>query len=91
MYKKNGYYYYSSLIGLGQNVYFWIDILDRHLDGDLPNGGGVQTGSGGVGGGIFPYRCSDGSRTFCLLWADIALAMSVQNRQNVRKSSEHRI
>ncbi len=88
MYKKNGYYYYSSLIGLGQNVYFWIDILDRHLDGDLPNGGGVQTGSGGVGGGIFPYRCSDGSRTFCLFRTDIAKAISAQIRQPVREQPD---
>ncbi len=53
MYKRNSHYYYSSLIGLGQNVYFWIDVLDRRLDGNLRNGGGVQTGSGGVGEGFF--------------------------------------
>ncbi len=32
-----------------------------------------QTGGSGAGSQAFPYLCSDGSRTRCLLWKDITL------------------
>jgi hypothetical protein len=57
-----------------------------------------QTGGSGAGSQAFPYLCSDGSRTRCLLWKDITLwvlirvlglvVMSVQIRQHVREQPD---